>query len=263
MTTITAIGTTPRHRISASGVLRSEWTKLWSLRSTWYSLASVAVLTLGLGLVIGATYEDSPELDDPVLVTLFGLQFGQMMVAVLGVLATAGEWSTGMARASFAAVPRRLPVLWAKAAVLGAAVFAVGLVTAFVTFPVAQQLLAGTQLEAALGDDGVVRGLFGAAAMLSLTALLGLGLGALLRSTPAAIGTFVGVVMILPQVARLIPYDWVDTAMKYTPLNATDALISASPAHGSPTPLGALITLLAWAGAVLAGAAVRLVRSDV
>ncbi|MQY16377.1 hypothetical protein SRB5_65760 [Streptomyces sp. RB5] len=261
---MSAVAVPAGHRITPGGVLRSEWTKLWSLRSTWWTLGSVVVLTVGLGLLIGATYRDHDGAPgDAVLVALFGLQFGQLMVAVLGVLASAGEWSTGMARASFAAVPRRLPVLWAKAAVLAGVLFGVGLVTVWVTFPAAQRLLSGTEMHAALGDPGVVRGLFGAAVMLALSAVLGLGLGALLRSTPAAIGTFVGVVMILPQLARLVSYDWVETAMKYTPLNATDAIMSATGTSHGPTPLGALLTLLAWAGAALAGAAVRLVRGDV
>lgn len=252
------------YRLTTVGVLRSEWTKLWSLRSTRYTLGAIVVLTLGLGLIVGATFTGGgDEFADPVGLPLLGVQFSTVLVSVLGVLATAGEWSTGMARASFAAVPRRLPVLWSKVAVFGTVVFALGLATAFATFSLAQLFVAGTTLEAGLSDEGVVASLFGVAVTLSLAGLFGLGLGALLRSIPAALTTFVTVVMIVPGLAPLLPFDWIKVAVDYTPLYAMLALISANPPDGLPSKVTAVLTLVCWAAVALAAATVRLVRRDV
>jgi ABC-2 type transport system permease protein len=253
------------YRLTPAGVLRSEWTKLWSLRSTRYTLGVIVVLILGLGLIIGATYtgDGGGDFADPVATPLIGVQFSTVLIAVLGVLATAGEWSTGMARASFAAVPRRLPVLWSKVAVFGAAVFALALATAFATFSLAQLFLSGTGLTAGLSEEGVVASLFGVAVTLSLAGLFGLGLGALLRSIPAAISTFVGVVLIVPGVAPLLPYAWIKVAVDYTPMYSMLALITTDPPDGLPSKSGAVLTLVCWAAVALAAAAVRLVRRDV
>lgn len=258
------MSTPTSYRLSAAGVLRSEWTKLWSLRSTRYTLGVVVALIVGLGLIIGATYTgDDGDFADPVALPLVGVQFGTVLISVLGVLATAGEWSTGMARASFAAVPRRLPVLWSKAAVFGAAVFVIALAAATTTFVLAQLFLSGTALEAGLSDEGVIASLFGVAVTLSLAGLLGLGLGALLRSVPAAIGAFVIVALIVPATAPLLPYDWIKVAVDYTPMYAMLALISTDPQDGLPPKLGAVAALVCWAAVALAAAGARLARRDV
>uniref|UniRef100_UPI0015F0B2A1 ABC transporter permease n=1 Tax=Streptomyces phytophilus TaxID=722715 RepID=UPI0015F0B2A1 len=220
------------YRVTYPRVLRSEWSKLWSLRSTWYSLAAVVVLTLGIGLAVGATFtggDDGDGPQDPVEVTLLGLNFGLLILPVLGILATAGEWSTGTVRATMAAVPRRLPVLWAKAAVFGAVSFVLMLATALATFPLAQAFLTGTPIAAGLGDPGVARALVTTAAGASLIAVLGVAAGALLRSVPASIGAFVAVLMVLPNVAPLLPFEWVEDAVAYTPLAAMEPLAAAHP----------------------------------
>ncbi|MEO3844330.1 ABC transporter permease [Streptomyces sp. B22F1] len=269
---LTAPGT-GRTRVAAGGgyrvtyprVLRAEWSKLWSLRSTWYSLAAVAVLAAGIGLAIGASYTDGggdgPQ--DPVEVSLLGLNFGLLILAVLGILTTAGEWSTGMVRATMSAVPRRLPVLWAKAVVFGTVSFVLTLATALVTFPLAQAFLAGTPIAAGLGDPGVGRALVTTAAGAALIAVLGVAVGALLRGVPASIGAFVAVLMVVPSVAPLLPYDWVEDAVAYTPLAAMEPLMAARPAPDLPSIGAALVTMAVWAAAGLAGAALRLRRHDV
>lgn len=253
------------YRVTYPRVLRSEWSKLWSLRSTWYSLAAVVVLTVGIGLAVGATFTDGggdgPQ--DPVEVTLLGLNFGLLILPVLGILTTAGEWSTGTVRATMAAVPRRLPVLWAKAAALGAVSFVLMLATALATFPLAQAFLADTPIAAGLGDPGVARALVTTAAGASLITVLGVAAGALLRSIPASIGAFVGVLMVLPNVAPLLPYEWVGDAVAYTPLAAMEPLAAAHPPPDLPTVGAALVSISVWAVAALAAAALRLRRSDV
>lgn len=253
------------YRVTYPRVLRAEWSKLWSLRSTWYALAAVVVLAAGIGLAIGATYTDGggdgPR--DPVEVSLLGLNFGLLILPVLGILTAAGEWSTGMVRATMAAVPRRLPVLWAKAAVFGAVSFVVTLATALVTFPLAHAFLADTPIAAGLGDPGVARALVTTAAGAALVAVLGVAAGALLRSIPASIGAFVAVLMVVPSVVPLLPYAWVEDAVAYTPLAAMEPLMAAHPAPELPAVGTALVSMVLWAAAGLAAAALRLRRSDV
>ncbi len=156
---------------------------------------------------------------------MLGTQFGQILLAVLGVLVTAGEYASGMIRASLTTVPRRLPVLWAKAAVFGAVARAVMFATVFLTFPLAQLFLSDTDMAAGLGDPGVVRALCGAAVGIALLGLLCLGLGALLRSIPAAIGAYIGAVLVLPEVVGLLPYDVVDDVVACLPSKVAQALM--------------------------------------
>ncbi|WP_093800205.1 ABC transporter permease [Streptomyces sp. Wb2n-11] len=256
---------TPAHRVTPGRVLRSEWHKLWTLRSTWITLLTASALTLGIGLLMGATYTTGGGDGDvdTVLLVLIGIQFAQIALAVLGILVTAGEYSTGMIRASLTAVPRRLPVLWSKAAVFGAVTFALTLVTAFVTFLTAQLFLSGTDQAASLGDPGVVRALTGSAAALTLLGLIALGLGALLRSVPGAVGAFVGGVMILPEVFAMLPYDIVGDAVEYFPSKSVEVLVSAQTVPGAASPGAALLALVLWAAASLAAAGLLLERRDV
>ena len=161
------------------------------------------------------------------------------------------------------AVPRRLPVLWSKAAVLAAVAFPLTLATNLLTFPLAQSFLSGTDQSAALGDPGVLRALAGNAAGLTLLAVLALGIGALLRSVPLAIGAFIGLVMILPEILAMLPYEFVDDAVRHFPGKALEALTTAQPMPGAISPGTALLSMLLWTAATLAAAATVLRRRDV
>ncbi|KUO20539.1 ABC transporter permease [Streptomyces dysideae] len=251
--------------VTPTRVLHAEWHKLWTIRSTWINLALVPVLTVGTGLAIGASYEsgggDSDV--DVVLLTLLGMQFTQIIVGVLGVLTTAGEYSTGLIRSTMTAVPRRLPVLWTKAAVLASITFTVVLATNLLTFPLAQTLLADTDQAASLGDPGIIRALVGNAAGLALLAVTALGIGSLVRSVPGGIGVLTGALLILPEVLRMLPYNVVDDAVRYFPTKALDALTHADPTPGTATPGAALLALALWAVATLTAAALLLKRRDV
>ncbi|GAA3069433.1 ABC transporter permease [Streptomyces roseofulvus] len=261
----TATGTTAAVRLTHARVLRSEWHKLWTLRSTWITLLTSVALVLGVGVLMGTTYtSDGGDSDvDTVVLTLFGSQLGGVCLAVLGILVTAGEYSSGLARATFTAVPRRLPVLGAKAAVLAATVFVLCLATNLTTFLTAQVFLGGTDQAASLTDDGVLGALAGNAAGLTLLALLALGLGAALRSVPGALGAFIGGVLVLPEVIGMLPYDAVDTALRYFPTQAAGVLGSATPLPDAPSAGAALLALALWAAAALAVPALLLRRQDV
>ncbi|WOX23486.1 ABC transporter permease [Streptomyces solicathayae] len=253
------------YRVTPARVLRSEWHKLWTVRSAWITLLTGVLLVLGVGILMGATYEsgggDSDV--DTVLLTLYGTQLGGVCLAVLGILVTAGEYTTGMIRASLTAVPRRLPVLWAKAAVFTATVFTLSLLTALLTFQVAQVFLGDTDQAASLTDDGVLGAIAGNAAGTTLLAVVALGLGATLRSVAGAIGAFIGGVMVLPEVIGMLPYDTMETVVRYFPTQAAGALGTATPMPGAATPGAALLALVLWAAAALAVPAVLLKRRDV
>ncbi|MGY0025017.1 ABC transporter permease [Streptomyces sp. cg35] len=257
MTTPTAYAVTPRR------VLTSEWHKFRTLRSTWWTLGLAAALVVTVGLVMGSTYDGDDANIDTVVFTLFGTQLSQICVAVLGILITASEYSTGLVRATMAAVPRRLPVLWSKAAVFTACAFTFTFVTNTVTFLLAQIWLSDTDKALSLTDSGVLGALAGNAAGVTLLSLTALGLGALCRSVPAAIGAFVGAVMILPEVLQMISYDAVQSALKFFPAKSAESLGSIAPVADHNAPLTALVSLVLWAAAVLAAAGLLLKRRDV
>ncbi|MFE9650875.1 ABC transporter permease [Streptomyces sp. NPDC006365] len=251
--------------VTPSRVLRSEWHKLWTVRSTWITLLAVSVAILGVGLTMGATYETGGGDGDvdTVLMLLFGFQIAQIMIAVLGVLFTAGEYSTGMIRSTLTAVPRRLPVLWGKAAVFGTVSFGITLISVLVTFPAAQALLSGTDKELALTAPGVLTTLACASAGLALLGLIALGLGAVVRSVPGGIGAFFGLVLIVPVILDMLPYDMMQDVLKYFPGKALESLTMLHPTPDAyPSAWAALLALALWAGAALGAASLLLKRRD-
>ncbi|MFJ8976523.1 ABC transporter permease [Streptomyces sp. NPDC102282] len=261
MTTATAPSP---YRVTTRRVLRSEWHKLWTLRSTWITLLSASAVVLGVGLLMGATYtSDGGDSDvDTVVLVLYGTLLGQLCVTVLGILVTAGEYSTGMIRASLTVVPRRLPVLGAKAAVFAVVAFSWMFATALITFVSAQLLLQDTDQAAGLTDHGVLGAITGNAAGITLLSLIALGLGAALRSVPGSIGAYIGCVLILPEVLGMLPYDAVDSTLKYFPTQAAGALGTATPIPGTADTGPALLALCLWAAVSLGTAAVLLRRRD-
>jgi ABC-2 type transport system permease protein len=254
------------HQLSAVGLLRSEWTKFWSLRSSWIVLLCTVVVGTGIGVIVAATYDGWAQGsgDHPIEITHLGVALSSLFIAVLGVLTMTGEYSTGSIRSTMAAAPKRLSVLWAKAAVFGGIVFVFYSAMVFGTFVVTQALLDGTDLGGvALSDPGVVRVLLGLVVLVTYMGLLGLGLGAILRNSAGAIGFYVGVIMILPNLALLLPWQWVRDVWPYTPGNTTDTLIQIDTANAALS----LGESWAWTGGwlVLAFglAAVLLKRRDV
>ncbi|MGW2224738.1 ABC transporter permease [Streptomyces formicae] len=258
-----APATSAPYRLTTKGILRSEWHKLWTLRSTWITLITASALVLSVGIMMGATYDGDDSEIDTVVFVLFGTQLSQICLAVLGILVIAGEYATGMIRASLTAVPHRLPVLWSKAAVFAGVAFTATLVTNTGTFLTAQIWLSDTDKKLSLADPGVLGALAGSAAGITLMSLIALGLGALLRSVPGAIGAFIAAVLILPEILKTLPFDFVDTAVRYLPAQAASSLGSVARVEDTIAPGTALLTLALWAAALIAGASVLLKRRDV
>lgn len=197
-------------------VIRSEWTKLWSLRSTWWTLLIAFVVTIGFATLLswGASSnidkmdaQDRATLDVTNL-AMVGVAFGQLAFAVLGALVVASEYTTGGIKATLVAVPNRLRVLLSKVIVFSVVAWAAGTVAAFVSFFVAMPFWSSHDLAANLSDPGVLRAVFGAGMIALASGLLGLALGALIRHTAGSITSAVALLFVLPPLTNLLPGDW-------------------------------------------------------
>jgi ABC-2 type transport system permease protein len=260
----------PAYQVTGGRVLRAEWSKLWSLRSTWITLGVAVLIAVGFGWIASASYSPTGQVHGPaadahsaVDLALGGLTFTQLALGVLGVLITAGEYSTGMVRSTMAAVPRRLPVLWSKAAVYFFVVLIPTTVAFFVSFLIGESLVSGTKIALTLSDPGVLRALFGAGLLMALSGVLGIALGSLLRSVAGGIGAFVFGVLLLGELVTLLPTSVSDAIGPYTPGNAGSALVTLAQSSDSLSPGAGLAVFAGWVALALAGAAYRLVRSDV
>ena len=263
-------------RVTLPGVLHSEWIKLRSVRSTAWSYVAAAGVLLFFGSLAAAftggllaSPEDGggPGGTDPTAIALSGVPLVALLIGVLGVMVMTSEYATGTIRSTMTFVPRRLQVLGAKAVVLTAVTLPVMLVTTVATFLLGQALLgagdAGTA-TAALSDDGVLRAVLGSAVYLTGITLVGLALGSLLRSTPAALSVLVALFFLLPGLGSfLLPASVRDDVLPYLPSNAGSAFTSVDP---SPDLLSAgtgAAVFAAWVLVPLVIAAVRLARRPV
>jgi ABC-2 type transport system permease protein len=252
-------------------VLLSEWTKFRSLRSTVFTLLIAVVLSIGIGALLSAVSASqyhtlSPVARasfDPVSLSLNGTLFSQLAIGVLGVLVLSGEYGTGMIRSSLTAVPRRLPVLWAKLGVFAGVVFAVMLVTSFVSFFLGQALLSSQHVGVAISAPGALRSVAGAALYLTVTGMIGMALGGLLRNTAAAISIFVAAFFVIPPLAGLLPASWSSHFAQYLPSNAGQALYGDGGGLAHPlAPWAGFGVLCSYAVVLIALAALRLRRAD-
>lgn len=250
-------------------VLRSEWTKLHSLRSTRVTLLVAVGLVIGLGVLIplvsvGNWSPATPtEGYDSVSRSLGGIFLAQLAFGVLGVLLVSGEYSTGMIRATFAAVPRRLPVLWGKLGVFLAVTLVLGTLSCLAAFLSGQAIFAGRHVDASLGDPGVLRAVLGGALYLAAIGALGVGLGALTRNTGGAIAALAGLLFVAPVIVDALPERWATAIGPYLPGNAGTVIIFPHPEPGQLAPWTGFGVLCAWAAVAVVAAAVMLMRRDV
>jgi ABC-type transport system involved in multi-copper enzyme maturation permease subunit len=263
-------GPARRRTSGAADVARCEWTKLRTVRSTWWSLLIVLAGMIAIGLficaAIAARWDQLPEAVrlkiDPTTRSLSGLFVAQLATGVLGVLAITSEYATGTIRATLAAVPRRHTVLAAKIAVLAVPVFAISTAACAAAFLAGQAVLAARGIGASIASPGELRAVIGAGLYLTVLALLGLGLGAALRHTAGAISGFTGLVLILPLLVTPLPSPWGRDIVKYLPANAGQAILNVHPTPGFLAPWTGFAVLCAWALAALATAAWLINRRD-
>jgi len=257
-------------RVTQGNVLRSEWTKLWSLRSTRWSLLFAVVAMAGLGVLIAAVSMNrwshlSPHEQatfDSIDRSLGGYHLAQLAIGVLGVLVISGEYSTGMIRSSLMAVPRRLPVLWAKIAVFASVTFVSMLASAFVAFFAAQAILTEHHVNVTLGHPHALRTLVGTVLFMTVTGVLCVALGTIIRSTAGAIATFAGLLFVLPGIVDILPSEIGNSINPYLPSNAGGAIAKAVPDAHTLSPWGGFALYCAYTVVLLAIAAYLLVRRD-
>jgi ABC-type transport system involved in multi-copper enzyme maturation permease subunit len=255
--------------VTRRSVVRAEWIKFRSVRSYVIMLLAAGATLVVFGTMFSSLAGSDEALPpnatagtDSLSMSFGGMNLSQLVLAVLGAVFVTSEYATGMIRSMFAAVADRSSVLWAKAAVLAGGSLVVMTVASFVVFLTGQAVYAGDGATYGLGDDGVLRAILGGGIYGAGIVLMGLALGFMLRSTAAAIGTLVGVLMIAPGLVSLLPESVGESVGKFLPSNAGQALLSVEPSDTllSPAAGGAVFT--GWVIVLLGAAVVTLRRRD-
>jgi ABC-type transport system involved in multi-copper enzyme maturation permease subunit len=271
MTTIATTATRPADRpirLTQARVAYSEWIKLRSLRSTWWTLSIFAITTIGLGVLLSslaaAHISKGHHLTAGQLVTLslYGAYIAPLTIGVLGALTATGEYMTGMIRASLTAVPTRLPVLWAKLAMFALVGLIVSEITVFLTFGIGMTILGHVGAGVSISQPGVLRTVAGTGLYLMLTSLFGLAIGAVIRNTAVAISVLAGIMLVLPVLINLLPATWTEHFARYLPSNAGQAILAVQHTSGSLAPWTGLALFAGYIAVIVAGAAVLLKRRD-
>ena len=266
-----ALTAAPRGRVTQLHVVRSEWTKLWSLRSTRWSLLAAVLSMVALGpLIAAAQISRWSQLDardiarfDSIDIGVGGWHLAQLAIAVLGVLVISGEYSTGMIRSSFMAAPKRLPVLWAKLAVFCSVIFVTMLVSGLVSFFITQAIVAAKHQQHSLGDPHALRAVIGSALFLTVLGAFSVALGALVRNTAGGIALFVFLLFVLPGITAILPHTTADSINPYLPVNAGSAVATSTFDPGPHlSPWGGFGMFCLYTVIAIAAAAVGLLRRD-
>ena len=225
-------------RASFGGALRSELTKIRSVRSTYWTLAAMVIITIGISALLSwgriQDYASQPAFVQAHMAveiraratefSMFGLILGQLVIAVLGALTITAEYSTGMIRTSLTVMPRRETVYMAKALVFTVIALVAGLVTSFGSYFIGQAIFATHHLNSSIGQPGVLRAVIGGGLFLGACGLLSFGIGALLRHTAGAITASVALLFVLFVLSGFLPNSWAVHVDKWLPFNAGGAI---------------------------------------
>lgn len=262
----------PPGRVGLGRAIAAEWTKLWTVRSTVWTLVATGAAVVGLSALSTGTVSPNEIVGDPTRRSLVGIFLGQLIFGVLGVLVMSAEYGTGTIRATLSAVPRRPVVLAAKILVFGAVAVVVSEILTFAAFGLGQALLSAKhftgppaaltqrahqlglhvphKIQALLGSNsaslsqpGVLRAVVGAGLYLAVLGLLALGIGTVLRHTAGAISAFVAVVIVLPLINQALPTSINHAVARYLPANIGLVMFSA---RGVPEDIGPAFS--PWAG---------------
>ncbi|CAL9618616.1 MULTISPECIES: ABC transporter permease subunit [Streptomyces] len=244
------------------GALAFEWTKLWSVRATWWNLLVGLVLTVGFAVIVGMSADASAKKGVDVTMPAphaasQAFLISQLTVVVLATLALTSEYSSGSIRTTLQSVPRRSRMLLSKTVVVTAVVAVAGFVFS---------LLASLAAASFMGEYGEYTSgelfgtAFGAAAYLALLATMSIGAGTILRSAAGTITTLIMLLLALPQLMGVVGAKWLSTASEYMPSEAGTVLMTqdTDPYSGGT----ALVVLLLWALAAGIGGYVVLRRRD-
>jgi ABC-2 type transport system permease protein len=235
------------------GQLRSEWTKMRTVRSTIWTLVATVVAVIGIGAiataVTAAHWRSGGIVDrvdfDPTARSLAGVFLGQIVIGVLGVLVMSAEYGTGTIRATLSAVPNRPLVLGCKAVVFGVAALVASEVLTFGAFFLGQALLHGSTPSATLGQPGVLRAVAGAGLVLTVLGLFALGLATIIRHTAGALTAYVGLLLVLPLILQAFPASFQHDVLKFMPLVIGERMAATRSAVHA---FGGIPLLAPWVG---------------
>ena len=260
----------PPGRYRISGLLRSEWTKLRTVRSTMWTLGVTIVLGIGISALATAetrahwaTTSHGDRLSfDPISTSLIGVFIGQFAIGVLGVLVMSAEYGTGTIRATFSAAPRRPVVLVAKAVVFGTVALVVAEVVSFLAFFLGQALLTAPATHATIGSPGALRAVAGSGLYVCVLGLFALGLATIIRHTAGAISAFVGILLVLPLVVQALPSSIAFDVRRYLPDRIGVQMISNTGSPEAFSPWIGLLILCGYAAATAVIGGLLLIRRD-
>lgn len=268
---------TASRRTSTSGpgvnfarVLKSEWIKVTTVPSTVILLSITLVVMIGLSALFAwsmATSQASaesftssdPEIAAQLAATDYGelaltapsagIIFGQLLIASLAVVLIASEWGTGMIRSTMVAVPRRVPALLAKNLIIAVIAFVVGAGAAFISYFVAQPLLAPEGIDFAITTDGVLLSIVNTGSVLALMAVIAMSIGTLLRNTAGGVVTAIGLLMVLPIIVQIFSglADWIPDAARFLPSSAGEAMVAITTVEDGLTQGQGALVLGGWA----------------
>jgi ABC-2 type transport system permease protein len=279
-TVVSSRGTATGSGVSFGGVLRSEWIKLRTLRSTAWCYLILVVLTVGLAALLAAAYptpEGTPTQEQQqqlwLMVSTLGIGFGQLVAAVLGALVITGEYGTGMIRSTFAAVPKRLPAVIAKVLVFGVTTFIVTLFSLVIAALIAAPLLGNKGVKVDFGDGHVWLGLVGGAGYLALVGIIALGIGLIVRNSAGGIAAALGLVLVVPIIlsvfSQVLPKEtWPRNVNAFLPSSAGGELyrypvdVTAQSGLVALDTWQALLVLLGWVVLALVVGGILVKRRD-
>jgi ABC-2 type transport system permease protein len=258
----------PSVAVRARDVLAFEWIKLRSVRSNAWTLLIASAVTIGLTAVVAQAIGAAPKAAPGGVVTpltasfLPYAEYGVIPVSILAVLSFTSEYSTGLIRTTFTAVPRRLGVLAAKAAVTGGITLVAGEVLTFAAFFITQAIMAGHHNGVSLSSPGALRAVLAAGLLLAVGTVTGVGLGAVIRRTAGGIAATIVVIYLLGLLCLALPHPWNTRIGRFTLPFAAYQLITQHPLASLFSPGWSLLVVLAWPAAALLAAAFTLTRRD-
>ncbi|MFG3348160.1 ABC transporter permease [Streptomyces sp. NPDC048018] len=256
---------------AATAVLQSEWTKIRTVSSTVWTLASALLVTVAMSAALCALmksqFDNLSDVEratfDPTFLSFSGMVLGQLAMVVFGVLVVGTEYSSGMIRTSLAAVPQRASFIFSKIAVAGGLALVVGLATSFLSFFLGQALLG--EHRTTLGADNVLRAVVGAGLYMALIAVFSMGVATMLRSSMLSLGILVPFFFLISQILSAVPK--AKEVARYFPDQAGSKIMQVVPeAMGSEKapygPWGGLGIMAIWVAAALAGGYLVLKQRD-
>jgi ABC-2 type transport system permease protein len=252
----------PSGRAGFPGALRSEWTKIRSVRSTMWTLGAAILITVGISVLgnwgqANHSHASAAELATRDLTqrSMFGIILGQLIMVVFGAMAVTAEYSTGMIRTALTAQPRRGSVFWAKLLVVAAVSFVVGEVIAFASFLIDSRFWTAKGVSLSLSTPHVLTAVVGGGLYLAGSAILAFGLGAVIRHTAGAITAGVALLFVMTMLVSFLPQNWQDHLNKWLPFYSGSQVWATQHVPGQDLGVwtGFLVFMLYGIGAVAIG----------